>query len=105
MHKLLITLLITISSISSTCYSANPLNVFTDKEDKQIHALTSYVLVDIMQSEYKWEWWQSYLAIEAIGIMKEYADTQTGGVWDTSDQRANRVGWLFYNVIHFNWTF
>lgn len=98
--KCILILLLFISSMSSSCFAINPLNVFTDKEDKQIHALMSYVCTDIMQSEWEWEWWQSYLAIEAIGIAKEYIDTLTGGKWDYTDQRANRLGWLTYNIIH-----
>lgn len=86
--------------MSTTCWAGNPLNVFTEREDQQIHALTCYVMTDVMQSEWGWEWWQAYLAVEAMGIAKEYIDSQTGGTWDHTDQRANRVGWLTYNIIH-----
>ena len=103
MHKIIVIWFL----LAASCFAINPLNVLTEEEDKQIHALTCYALTDIMQSEdgWQWDWWQSYLAIEAFGIAKEYVDSQTGGKWDHSDQIANRVGWLFYNVIHFEYKF
>ena len=85
----------------SACWAANPLNILTEREDHQIHALVSYAITDVAQTEWKWAPWQSFLFIQGLGLLKESIDEMTGGKFDHTDIQANTVGWCGYNIIHF----
>ena len=76
----------------------NPLDEVTPT-DKQLHYLFSYMGNDVMHG-LGFNWWQSLIATEVLGRVKEQIDVNCGGKFDNTDLRANRAGWLTYQVFN-----
>ena len=71
--------------------------------DKRLHALTSYVITDVLHERLGLSGLRLFLAVNAIGISKELLDEAYGGNFDTNDLIANNVGYLTYNMIRWEW--
>ena len=54
----------------NTAQAINPLDKIAPN-DKQLHFMGNYILTDIAQQGWQWEWWQSLLLIEGLGRVKE----------------------------------
>ena len=67
--------------------------------DKRLHALSTYVIADVLHERFELSGLDLFLAVNAIGISKEVLDEAYGGEFDTNDIVANNVGYMCYNVI------
>ena len=73
--------------------------------DKVLHVGASYVIVDALETQLEFDWFDSLFAIWFIGLIKEQIDVNSGGSWDNGDIVANGVGYVLYRLIHFEYKF
>jgi len=90
-HKAI--LILFISLLTTRTQAAGPVQ-FEVPSDKYMHATTMYGLTRYTEEEYNWTWFQSFLFINAIGILKEATDPQ----FDKADIAANNAGWLLAHL-------
>ena len=102
MKKLLIIIFVFIFCQSTSAWGPEFIGI---KSDKYMHAASCYGLTHWLESKdgLRLNWWQSFLAINSLGAVKEFSDTKTGGAYDQYDIMANNVGWLLKHIqIRFN---
>jgi hypothetical protein len=58
-----------------------------------------------MQDGLKLDNWQVFYGITTLFLLKEYADSQTGGTWDNTDILANYAGWATRRIFVVKLTF
>lgn len=73
--------------------------------DKTLHGTFAYAKTDWLETKLELEWWQSALAVGAIGIAKEFVDVVFGGKFDWNDIGADFVGYGAYRLVHFDFGF
>jgi hypothetical protein len=92
MRKMYLVLLLVIS-LSMKAFPVGP-EYIGIPSDKYMHTVTNAFITHWVETEWGWEWWQSLIAVNVLGVLKESLDKSTGGHYDYGDIMANNVGWL-----------
>jgi len=85
--------------LSKQVFAINPIDKIAPN-DKQLHCMASYIITDVLQDGWEWDWWRSALGIYGLSLVKEQLDVIMGGKWDNTDIYANMCGYGFYNIVN-----